>query len=143
MILVDANLPLYAADQSSPWHAKARAWWEAKLSADDVVGMAWPTLTAFLRLATSRKIFDRPLTMGEAAEVVSGWLAQPCVRVLLPTSRHWEIFQGMLQKGQADGGLVSDAHLAALAFEYGAEIQTMDADFSRFPGIRYRNPLQD
>jgi len=143
MMLVDANLPLYAADRSSPFHAKAKAWWESRLSARDPVGLSWPTLTAFLRLATSGKIFRHPMTVQEASKMVGGWLDQPCVRVLLPTSRHWEIFRGMLDQGQARGSLVSDAHLAALAVEYGAEIQTADVDFSRFPGIKFRNPLQD
>ena len=143
MILVDANLPLYAADRSSPFHGKAKAWWENRLSGSEPVGLAWPSLAAFLRLATSVKIFKNPLTMSEGVELVNGWLEQPCVRLLVPTSRHWENFRTMLKEGQAHGSLVSDAHLAALAVEYGAEIQTADADFSRFPGIRFRNPLKD
>lgn len=143
MILVDANLPLYAEDCSSRFHHPAKDWWDEQLSGSDPVGLAWSTLTAFLRLATSDRIFRNPLTIREASDRVGSWLRQPCVRILSPTSRHWETFSRMLQKGQAKGALVSDAHLAALAVEYGAEIQTADADFSRFPGIRFRNPLQD
>jgi len=81
------------------------------------------------------------LTMATAAGMVSQWLARPTVTVLSPGDRHWEILNRFLTEGQAQGSLVTDAHLAALAVEHGATIATLDRDFARFPGLRFFNPL--
>ena len=142
MILVDANILLYAEDSLSAHHEPARAWWDAQLSGSAVVCLCWPVLTAFLRIATNARLHQRPLTSKEAADRVQSWFDQPCVRVIHPTEQHWGIFQGMLYEGNATGNLVSDAHLAALALEHSCELCSTDADFARFPGLNWRNPLK-
>lgn len=141
MILVDANLLLYAEDSLSEHHEAARTWWDDQLSGSEPVGLCWPVLNAFIRIATNPRLHQRPLTLQEVIERVQSWFDQPCVRVLHPTDQHWSIFQQMLRSGKAVGNLVSDAHLAALAAEHNAVLYSTDADFSRFRGLKWRNPL--
>ncbi|MBX3732154.1 MAG: type II toxin-antitoxin system VapC family toxin [Verrucomicrobiae bacterium] len=141
MTLVDANLLLYAEDSLSEHHAAALTWWDGQLSGSGTVGLCWPVLNAFIRIGTNARLHQRPLTLKEAIERVQSWLDQPCVRVLQPTDQHWTIFQQMLRSGNAVGNLVSDAHLAALAVEHNAVLHSTDADFSRFRGLKWRNPL--
>lgn len=141
MILVDANLLLYAEDSSSPRHEPARLWWDAQLSGESPVCLAWPVISAYLRISTNPRIFDSPLRLDEATDRVQSWLDQPCTRLVGPTERHWEVFRRMLTRGQAGANLVSDAHLAALAVEHGCELCSTDSDFSRFPKLKWRNPL--
>ena len=142
MILVDANLLLYAEDSRSPHHSQARKWWVAQLSGSSPVCLCWSVLSAFLRISTNRRAYQRPLTLEEAMDRVQSWLDQPCVRIVHPTQRHWDVFRDMLTAGKATANLVTDAHLAALALEYGCELNSTDADFSRFPKLAWRNPLQ-
>jgi hypothetical protein len=142
MILVDANLLLYAEDQTSPQHKAACAWWDAQLSGASPVCLCWPVLDAFIRIGTNPRVFAHPLSLDQALACVQGWLDQPCSRIVQPTERHWSAFQKMLRDGQATANLVTDAHLAALALEHGCTLMSTDADFSRFPGLRWRNPLK-
>jgi toxin-antitoxin system PIN domain toxin len=142
VILVDANLLLYAEDQSSPHHAAARKWWDAQLSGSAPVCLCWAVLNAFIRIATNPRVFEHPLSIAQAVDRVQGWLEQPCARIVHATDRHWTVFQKTLAEGQATANLVMDAHLAALAKEHGCDLISTDADFSRFPGIRWRNPLK-
>ncbi len=141
MILVDANILLYAEDQDSPQHEQARIWWDAQLSGAAPVCLCWPVLSAFIRIATNARVFERPLSLNRALARTQSWLEQPCTRIINPTERHWTVFQKMLTAGKAVANLVPDAHLAALAKEHGCELISTDADFARFPGIRWRNPL--
>jgi hypothetical protein len=141
MILVDANLLLYAYDPSSPHHQTARDWLESTLSRPEHIGLAWMTLLAFVRVSTSRRLLDHPLSISEATEIVSAWLERPVVTLLNPGERHWEILRNIMTKGQAQGPLIMDAHLAALAIEYGATLASADCDFARFPGLKLLNPL--
>jgi hypothetical protein len=143
LILVDANLLLYAVDSDAPLHRQARTWWDAQLSGTSPVCLCWTVLSAFLRIATNRKIHRRPLTLPEAIGCVQSWLQQPCVRIAHPTQNHWEVFRGMLLSGNAAANLVMDAHLAALALEHGCQLNSTDADFARFPKLAWRNPLGD
>jgi len=143
MILVDANLLLYAEDSRSVHHARACAWWDAQLSETNPVALSWPVLTAFLRIATNPRLHQRPLTLREGIERIQSWLDQPCVRIVQATDEHWPIFQKMLRAGNATANLVSDAHLAALAIEHNCELQSTDADFARFAGLKWKNPLED
>jgi toxin-antitoxin system PIN domain toxin len=99
-------------------------------------------LNAFIRIGTNPRIFERPLSLEEASIRVQSWLDQPCTRIVVPTKRHWEIFKNLLIDGKASANLVSDAHLAALAIEYGCQLFSTDSDFSRFPKLRWRNPLK-
>ncbi|MGO9209531.1 MAG: type II toxin-antitoxin system VapC family toxin [Terriglobales bacterium] len=142
MILVDANLLIYAHHQASEFHPRARAWFEAALQGSDDVGIAWMTILAFLRITTNRHIFARGFAMAEAEKIVAEWMGHPAVRIVPAGDRHWEILSRMLLAGQAGSELVSDAHLAALAIEHGAVVCTTDRDFARFPGLRWQNPLQ-
>ena len=102
---------------------------------------SWPTVWAFLRIATNPRVFERPLSMAEAAHHVSSWLAQPSAGILEPGERHWEILQRLTSEGQASGPLVMDAALAAIAIEHGATLCTTDRDFARFPGLTWTNPI--
>jgi uncharacterized protein len=142
VILVDANLLLYAYDTSSPHHEKARRWFEAAV-VDEDVGLAMTTLLAFVRIATSPTVFERPLAVDDAVTLVQEWLALPTVSLVEPTLRHWPLLSQIALAGQARGPLVMDAHLAALAMEHGAVLHTTDRDFSRFDGLRWRNPLRE
>ena len=142
MILVDANILLYAEDSLSVHHATARAWWDEQLSGVEPVGLCWPVLTAFVRIATNPRLHQRPLTLTEACDRVQSWLEQPCIRLLQATDQHWRFFQEMLHSGNATGNLVTDAHLAAVAREHSCELCSSDTDFARFPGLKWRNPLE-
>lgn len=141
MILVDANLLLYAYHPRSQRHAASRAWFESALSGSIAVRFAWLTLWAFLRIATNPRVFERPLAAAEAAAAVSSWLDRPNCGILEPGERHREILQRLMEEGQASGPLVMDAALAALAIEHGATLCTADRDFARFPGLSWRDPL--
>ena len=141
MILVDANILLYAEDSLSEHHDPARAWWDAQLSGSAPVCLCWPVLTAFIRIATNARLHQRPLTLKEAANRVQSWMDQPCVHLIHPTEEHWEIFQRMLHEGNATANLVSDAHLAALAIEHNCELCSTDSDFARVHGLNWRNPV--
>lgn len=142
MILVDANLLLYAYNASCDHHAPARRWWEEVMSGSDPVALAWVTILAFLRIATNPRAFPQPLAPEEAVAIVSEWLERPMVVVLHPGERHWQLLSQLLTTAQARGPLAMDAHLAALAMEHGATLCTTDRDFTRFSGLRIRNPLE-
>jgi len=141
MILVDANILLYAYHPRAPRHAASRAWLESVLSGSQFVRFAWVSLWAFLRISTNPRAFEQPLSPPEAMAAVSSWLAQPGAGILEPGERHLEILSRLLAEGQAAGPLVMDAALAALAIEHGATLHTTDRDFARFPGLDWTDPL--
>jgi uncharacterized protein len=143
VILDDANLLLYAYHPRAPQHEGARAWLEAVLSGLDLVRFAWLTLWAFLRIVTNPRVFEHPLSTTDAVAAISSWLAQPAAGILDPGERHWDILRGLVRDGQATGPLVMDAVLAAIALEHGATVRTTDRDFSRFPGLKWVNPLAE
>jgi toxin-antitoxin system PIN domain toxin len=139
--LPDVNLLLYALDETSLHHPRARLWLEALLSGTEPAGFAWSVLLAFVRLSSRHQLFASPLTPTEAFAVVEGWLAQPCALVLHPTERHLAVLRGLVEPLGTAGNITTDAHLAALAIEHGGEICSADTDFARFPGLRWTNPL--
>lgn len=141
MRLLDLNVLVYAIDESSPRHPVARGWVEATLSGSETVGFAWAVLLGFVRLSTRSAVFARPLTVEEALDVVDGWLRQPCAVIVEPTDRHAAVLRDLLTGLGAAGNLTTDAHLAALAVEYGTELCSTDVDFSRFAGVRWTDPL--
>ena len=143
MILIDANLLLYAYDTASENQAEAKRWLEEILSRPEQIRLPWVTILAFLRISTSARAFRHPLSAKEALAVVSEWLSRPNVHTINPTERHFQILSTLLLVAQASGSLVTDAHLAALAIEHGALLCTTDRDFARFPGLRFQNPLQE
>ncbi len=143
MILLDANLLIYAIDSDSPHHAKSRRWLEETLSGDMAVGLPWIVVLAFVRITTRAGIMSRPLSPEQAIGFVDGWLAQPYVALVGPGENHWPVLRNLLLATGTAGNLTSDAHLAALAIEHGCEIASADNDFLRFPGVTLVNPLAD
>ncbi len=143
MILIDANLLIYAINRDADQHQRARKWLEQTLSGATEVGLAWIVVLAFIRITTRAGILAKPLHYTQALAYVDGWLSQPHVDVLSPGVHHWSIFRNLLSNTGSAGNLTTDAHLAALAIEIGAEIYSADYDFRRFPGITHINPLQD
>ncbi len=141
MIIVDANLLLYAYHPRSEHHEPSRMWFESALAGPEPLRLAWITILAFLRISTSTRIFEHPLTSGEARMHVTSWLELPTVGIIEPTERHWGILAELLESGQVTGALVMDAALAALAIEHGATLCTTDRDFGRFHGLKVFNPL--
>jgi toxin-antitoxin system PIN domain toxin len=141
MILIDANLLLYAYDPRAAEHAAAKAWFETVLSGRSLVRFAWLSLWAFIRISTNVRVFERPLTIVEATGLVTSWLEQPVAGILEPGERHREVLRALAVDGQATGPVVMDAVLAAIAIEHGATLQTTDRDFSRFPGLFWENPI--
>jgi uncharacterized protein len=141
LILIDANLLLYAYHPRAALHGQSREWLESVLSGPGLVRFAWLTLWAFERIGTNPKVFEQPLTAGEVETIVSSWLERPNTGILEPGDRHWEILCSLIRDGQAAGPLVMDAALAAIALEHGATLCTTDRDFTRFPGLDWVNPL--
>ena len=141
MKVVDANLLLYAVDETSPHHEAAKPWLERELSGSETFGLAWAVLLAFIRLGTNPRVFATPLAVEEALDLVDSWLEQPCATVVHPTDRHSQTLRELLAPFGTAGNLTSDAHLAALSVEHGAELCSADADFARFPRVRWLNPL--
>jgi toxin-antitoxin system PIN domain toxin len=140
LILVDANVCLYAHDSTSPRHEPARRWLVSALGGAEPVRFPWATVLAFIRLTTNPRVYERPLSVGEAAAAVDAWLSSPAGGTVEPTERHWPILKEILEDADATGPLVADAHVAALALEHGATLATTDRDFRRFPGLRLLDP---
>ncbi len=141
MILPDANLLLYAYHPRAAQHVASKGWLEGALSGPDLVRFAWPSLWAFLRISTNARVFEEPLSTGEAAAIVSSWLERPNAGAVGAGERHWAIFRDLVEQAQCTGPLVADAALAAIAIEHGATLHTTDRDFARFPGLAWLNPL--
>jgi hypothetical protein len=139
--LLDLNLLIYAVKRDSAPHPAARAWLEDVLSGDETVALPWVVILGFLRVTTNPRILARPLTPEQAMGVVDGWLARPAVTLLHPGDEHWPILRELLGASGTAGNLSTDAHLAALAIEHGAEWCTADGDFARFAQLRWVNPL--
>ena len=141
MILVDANLLVYAHVSSTPEHAKARAWLDGCLNGVAPVGLPWASLLGFLRLVTNPRIFRRPARASEAWAQVESWLDTDTAWIPQPTERHREIFGALMGRPFVQANLVPDAHLAALATEHGLLLCSSDADFAKFKGLRWENPI--
>jgi toxin-antitoxin system PIN domain toxin len=137
----DVNLLIYAINDRSPGHAGALAWWNATLSGSETVGLPWSVLLGFVRVTTSPSVLVVPLKADAALSYVDRWLARRNTTIIEPTGRHTAILRDLLDRTGTGGNLVSDAHLAALAIEHGAELASADRDFGRFPGLRWVNPL--
>ncbi len=141
MILIDANILIYAYNSTSPGHSPAKLWLEATLGRERDVRIGLAGLLAFVRISTAATVFDVPMSPAEALGIVESWLARDNVSVCQPTDSHWLVLTDLAAKGQARGSLLMDAHLAALAVEHGATLATTDRGFTRFPGLRLVNPL--
>lgn len=140
-MLIDANILLYAVDRASPHHARASAWLTERLNGDRRVGLAWESLTAFVRISTHPRAALHPLDPEAAWAHVSDWLEAPATWVPLPTDRHAEVLGGLIRRYRLAGNLVPDGHLAAIAVEHGLTICSADTDFARFREIPWLDPL--
>ena len=141
MILLDANLLLYAANHSAPEHARARSWLDDRLNGTARVGLPWPSLLAFVRLAANPLVVRQPVIPREGWRQVEAWLACGPAWIPLPGREHSHYLSTLLSASWMTSRLVPDAHLAALALEHGLTLCSTDGDFARFPGLRWRNPL--
>jgi toxin-antitoxin system PIN domain toxin len=143
VILVDANVLIYAVNADSAHHKVVRPWLESKLSTTTEMGFAWIVLLAFLRMTTHKQIFAAPLPPERALEYVDEWLRQPFARVVVPGEQHWSVLRHLLMASGTAGNLTSDAHLAAMAVEQQAVVASTDDDFRRFQGVAHVNPLRE
>lgn len=143
MILVDANLLLYAKISSYRQHERVRHWFVEQLNSPAKVGLPWPSLLAFVRISINPRIFDRPLTFEAAWNQVTEWVALPCVWCPQPTSHHSAVFERVARGVSMTPKLVADAHLSALAAEHGLVLCSADSGFAQFKGLRWQNPLLD
>lgn len=140
-VLVDANLLLFAVDETSPFHERARSWLSDRLNGSRRVGLPWQSLVGFVRIATSPRAAAAPLSADDAWQQVEAWLAAAPSWVPAPTDRHAEVLGGLVRRYQLRANLVSDAHVAALAIEHGLTVCSADTDFARFEEVRWENPL--
>jgi toxin-antitoxin system PIN domain toxin len=141
VIIVDANLLIYAVNRDAPQHEAAKAWLEQVISGRETVALPWNVLLAFLRLTTRPGLFRRPLSVATALDLIGSWLERESVTLIHPGPRHYQVLRDLLLDRGTGGNLTSDAHLAALAIEHGAQLYSLDGDFSRFPRLDWRNPL--
>jgi hypothetical protein len=137
----DLNLLIYAVDRQSAQHEGAIAWWDDVLSGSETVGLAWSVLLGFVRLTTNPLVVRTPLSAEEALDYVDRWLGVRVTTVIEPTARHAAVLRDLLARSGTGGNLVTDAHLAALAIEHGADLCSADRDFGRFAGLSWVNPL--
>ena len=142
MIIPDINLLVYAYNTEDPSHAQAKRWWEEFLNGTDPVGLPWVTITGFLRLVTHPRVLVDPMSVVQGTEQVRAWMECTSVLTVEPGKKFSAIFLGLLEEAGAAGNLTTDAYLAALAIEHQAELHSNDADFSRFKGLRWRNPMK-
>jgi toxin-antitoxin system PIN domain toxin len=140
-MLVDANLLIYAFDDSSPFHATATTWLTRQLNGSTRVGFPWQSLTAFVRVVTHPRAAASPITPDAAWQQVEEWVAADLGWVPVPTDRHGEVLGGLIRRYQLRGNLISDASMAALAIEHGLTLCSADTDFARFEELTWENPL--
>lgn len=143
MILVDANLLLYAATPIFKQHAAARAWLLEVLNGEGRVGLPWPSLLGFVRILTNPRVVRPPVPLVDAWGEVTKWLASPSVWIPAPTEVHPQVLGRLVSEELSKGELIMDAHLAALAIEHGLTLCSTDRDFARFTGLKWRNPIAD
>lgn len=141
MIVLDANVLIYAYNDQAPEYQAASAWLARVLGGTESVGLPWTSIWAFLRVMTSKQIWQSPASPERAFKAVRELLEQPSVILLNPGSRHAELLEDLVTGQRAIGPLVSDAAVAALAIENGAVLASSDRDFSRFPNLRWIDPL--
>jgi hypothetical protein len=141
MIIPDVNLLVYAHNRAATWHERARGWWEDLVNREQPIGMPWTVMLGYVRLVTHPSVLVSPLPPLDALAHVRRWLDQACVRIVEPGPRHVDLLGELFRSTGVAGNLTSDTHLAALAIEHQAELHSNDADFARFPGLRWRNPI--
>jgi toxin-antitoxin system PIN domain toxin len=143
MILPDVNVLVYAHREDSPNHRAYREWLESAINSDQAYGITDIVLSGFLRVVTHPRVFNPPSTIEQALAFVHNVRNQPNCVIIRPGPRHWAIFEELCRAANVKGNLVPDAFLAALAIESGSEWITTDRDYSRFPGLSWRHPLNN
>ena len=143
MIVPDASVLVYAYDRTSDLHRVARRWWESVLSGSEPIGIPWVVILAFVRLVTHPVLCENPMTIAQARQAVESWFRVDQVRLLAPGPATFDYFFDLLQQAGTGGNLSTDAMIAALAIEHGGSVYSTDRDFSRFPKVRWQNPLAD
>lgn len=141
MILPDINLLLYAYNPMVPQHRAAASWWEEAMNGEELIGLPNEVCLGFVRIATNPRLGPAAVSLRDARAVVDGWLALPNARPLLPAVDHFRIVMDLMEKTMGSGPLISDAVLAAYAIQSNSVLHTNDSDFSRFQGLKWRNPL--
>jgi hypothetical protein len=139
--IVDANVLLFAVDETSPFHSAAKTWLTDRLNGPARVGLPWPSLLAFLRISTHPRAAQHPLRPQEAWDQVESWLSSDAAWVPQPTELHATVLKRLVTTYEVRGNLIVDAHLAALAFEHGVAVASADTDFARFTEIEWENPV--
>jgi len=141
MVIPDVNLLVYAHNQAAPLHERAIRWWEDLMTREQPVAVPWAVVFGFVRLVTHPAVLAEPLAPSAALERVETWFDRDHVQTLDPGPRHLRIAADLFGATGVGGNLTTDTHLAALAIEHQCELHSNDADFRRFPGLRWRNPL--
>jgi len=141
MILPDINLLGYGHDETSKSHSQVKRWWESQFNGSQRIGLSWVTVRGFILLLTNPRIFQNPYTPAEILASVKTWLEQPHVRMIDPAEQHFTLLAKLIEQFGPAGNLTTGAHLAALAMERGLILQSTEADFARFPGLKWNNPL--
>ncbi|MGB0343819.1 MAG: TA system VapC family ribonuclease toxin [Coraliomargarita sp.] len=141
MVLPDANLLLYSVNSDSMDHPKARAWWSDLLESQTPVGICTSVAFAFVRLSTNRRVFASPLLLEEAFAYINNWLEFPSVRLIDFEMEDLATAERLLKHAGTGGNLVGDAQIAAAALRLRGTVHSADSDFTRFPGVKWHNPL--
>jgi toxin-antitoxin system PIN domain toxin len=141
-VIVDANVLLYAVDEASPFHVRARDWLTEHLNGAVRIGLPWPSLLAFHRIATTPRMLAAPLSAAQSWELVEAWLAAPASWLPVPGERHGQVLAALVARYHVSGRLTPDASLAALAIEHGVAVASADADFARFRELEWINPIE-
>ena len=141
MIVPDLNLLVYTYNDGAPYHEPARLWWEGLVNGAERVGVPWVVTTGFVRLMTHPSVLAQPTSSANAVDYVREWFSYAHVMPINPGADHLKHFHQNLGAAGVGANLVTDAHIAAVAMEYQAEVHSNDTDFGRFPGLRWRNPL--
>jgi uncharacterized protein len=141
LVVPDINLLVFAYNEAAPRHAVARVWWERLMSGREHVGIPWAVVFGFVRVVTHPVVLEHPLPPMAAMERVRQWFTREHVVSLDPGPRHLQIVETLFEATGVAATLTTDTHLAALAIEHQCEIHSNDADFGRFPGLRWRNPI--
>lgn len=142
MLLPDVNILVHAYREDAPDHDRFKDWLEELVNGDEAYGMSDLACSGFLRIVTHPAVFSPPSPLGDALAYVEEVRSQPGCVVIAPGARHWGIFTQLCHASAARGNLIPDAYFAALAIESGSEWITMDGDYARFPGLRWRRPFE-
>jgi len=142
MIIPDVNVLVHAYNPNFAGHDQVRQWWEETLNGPRSVALPWVTILGFIRVSTHRRILENPMFPAQAIRIVRAWLDVRSVQIISPGESHAQILFALLEDLGTAGDLTTDAHLAALAVEYQAELASTDVDFGRFPRLRWFNPLR-